>query len=180
MLKKLAFLGLFSTISTLSTHSAAQAAIIWDWSFGGTESVRITTTGNITDLGSANTFTVTDFTVSSSSEPSIVGANFINNSNTIVQGVQGFIWDGSQITQVFRNGGNQTNGANFYSGGFGYVFSVNSSSLENADEDTLVFEGAFNPTPSAPNPQSVPEPATILGLLTFGAAALGSRRKWSK
>ena len=174
MLKKLAFLGIFSAISALSANSAAQAAILWDWSFNGTESVRFTTDGDIADLGSANTFNITDFEVLASIEAPLVGADFINDPSTITQGAQGFQWDGSQITQVFRQGGTFINGANFFLDDIRYTFSVNYSELvDESDFDPGFFVSAFNPTPSAPPLGTVPEPLTLLGAgaaVAFGSA----------
>ncbi|NET40865.1 hypothetical protein [Okeania sp. SIO2B3] len=179
----MAFLG---AISALSTNSVAQAAILWDWSFGGTETVRSTTDGDISDLGSANTFIFTDFEVLASMESSLVGADFINDPLTIIQGQQGFVWDGSQITQLFRNGSAFTNGTNFHSGDFRYTFVDNFSQFsDKSGLNIFASESAFTPTPSAPttpgpNLQPAPEPATLFGLLTFGAVALGSRYQRSK
>ncbi len=77
----------------------------------------------------------------------------------------------SDITEVFRNGGTFTNGANFNFGGFSgfrYLFSVGFSRLtDETDFDPFISVSDFNPTASAPTAESVPEPATILGLLTF-------------
>ncbi|NER06173.1 MAG: hypothetical protein F6K17_28100 [Okeania sp. SIO3C4] len=177
--KSLAFLG---TISALSATSVAQAAILWDWSFNGTETVRFTTDGNFADLASANTFNIIDFQVLASIEPSVVGADFINDPATNSQ--QGFIWNGSQITQVFRGGSNILHFVHY---DWQYVFSLspNRSILGGHFFDPSFIEDAFDPTPSAPttsgpNPQPAPEPVTIFGLLTFSAVALGSRYQRSK
>jgi hypothetical protein len=179
ILKKIALLGLLSTFSALSFNSAAQAAIFWDWSFGGTESVRFTTDGNIGDLDSAGTFNITDFQVLASSVPSLVGADFINDPNTVAQGGQGFLWDGSQITQVFRDNGNLTNGANFVSGNFLYSFDTGASLFEDTTDpaNTTIFETAFNPTPSAPPTASTPEPDSVLALVGLGFGALAVKGK---
>ncbi|MGK7882043.1 MAG: PEP-CTERM sorting domain-containing protein [Crocosphaera sp.] len=171
MLKKAAVLGLFSTLSALAVNPAAQAAILWDWSFGGTESVRFTTDGDIADLASPGTFNITDFEVLASVEPSLVGANDSSAGN-------GFQWDGTQITQVFRGGGSLTNGANFQFGNFIYTFDVNISRfVDENDFDPFISESAFNPTPSAPTAESVPEPGSMLGLLGLGLGALAAKRK---
>ncbi len=137
-------------------------------------------------MGSANTFNITDFEVLASVESSLVGSSLVGGEFIVNQGQTGFVWDGSQITQVFR--GNVTNGANFFTDDFLFRYSFNpnfSLFVDQRDSGPSIVEFGFGPTTSAPttpgpNPQPAPEPATIFGLLTFSAVALGSRYQRSK
>ncbi|CCQ48999.1 PEP-CTERM sorting domain-containing protein [Crocosphaera watsonii WH 8501] len=103
MLKKLAFLGLFSAISALSANYAAQAAVFninsLDFGDGFVASGTITTDDTIGSLTSAN-LTNWDITVTDGVGGS--GFNFTEtNSGAFIQGLS---TDGTQLTVLFPNG----------------------------------------------------------------------------
>lgn len=155
----------------------AQAAVIWDWSFGGTEAGTFTTDGNFSDTTNPFTFKITDFAVTSSTLASNVGAIY-----TITQQPLGFIWNGSQPTQFFRNGGRDVNGTNLFNGDFQYTFFANSNSLTKiarlnnfeTDDDYVSFT-SLTLTPQTP--AAVPEPSTILGSLALGGGVAFYRKR---
>lgn len=68
---------------------SAAGAVIWIWSYAGTEAGTFTTDGTLADAAGSYNFTVNDFSVTSSTIASLVGRPY---SET--QPVQGFLWDG--------------------------------------------------------------------------------------
>lgn len=164
----------------------SDASVIWDWSANsGQERGTFETDGNV--VGGtlpADTYIIQDFTVLATSITaltSLIGGSISGGQFTAFAPDDGLIWDGSAITQFFRNG--STNGSVFYTvgGPFGdydkarWIFNVgdflriddpgdNRPSVDFSDQST---------TPRV----SVPEPWTVL-LLGLGSLGLAwTRRK---
>lgn len=176
--KKNLCLAVAAAALTVAT-GAAQAAIVWSWSFnGGAEAGQFTTNGNLSDLAGQFNFVVdtSTFTMTSSSfAPGLVGAVFNEGSQPVV----GFLWDGSAPTQFYRSNGAFTNGLNVYSGSYQVVFGISGSPV-GVIRDTSVGSAPtrFSPltlTPPSPGTNAtVPTPATLwltlpalLGLAVF-------------
>jgi hypothetical protein len=108
---------------------SAQASIVWDWSFNsGAE------TGTfLTDDGIGNTYGLTDFTVTSTSEGATLGSWSDLSYSTDAYATldpYSFNWDGTAVTQWNQSGSNSFNwwvfedvasGANSFAYLFGYA-----------------------------------------------------------
>lgn len=157
----------------------ARAEVIWDWSFGGTEAGTFTTNGTSADTAGSFNFSVTNFTVTASTVSALVGRPY-----TEFQPVQGFLWNGTDPTQFYRNSGSLTNGSNFYvtdpgSNVYGYLFFADPTTslgrLTDPNQTAVVNFSAVTLAPAA-----VPEPVTgltaLAGVLGGGAILLRRRR----
>lgn len=159
---------------------SAAGAVIWNWSYAGTEAGTFTTDGTLADAAGSYNFTVNDFSVTSSTIASLVGRPY---SET--QPVQGFLWDGAAATQFYRQSGAYTNGSSFYvtppdSSGTIYTFGFYADGTGAVGQ---LVEGPFTPvvSPSALTltPTAVPEPGTLAMLvagLFCGGSAFSRRR----
>ena len=154
---------LFTTLPTL-----VSADILWEWSFA-TESGTFITTGTMADLGAADTFYFNGFNVSASSLPANVGSPYQWSNPS--QGVQGILWDGSQITQYFREGGTYTNGSNFFRGSSEYFYTlIPSVGILHDPEETVLVEDTMTVTPMRNVRQSRDIPSlSMWGLATLAA-----------
>jgi hypothetical protein len=166
-----AVLGLFAI------PSRADAAVVWNWSFGTTEAGTFTTNGTVADTSGFFDFEITNFMVNSSTVSGLIGRPY---SET--QPGQGFLWDGDSATQFYRSGGAYTNGSNFYVAdvnslnyGFPFFADANSAlgSLAGPSEDTVIPYSSLTLNPVSP----VPEPGTNLAMLALGAGGLTLRRR---
>jgi len=160
---------------SLFTPSTSHATIIWDWSFAS-EAGTFTTDGNLVGgTAPADTYTITDFVVTATAVAgnlgSLSGGQYFEFDPT-----QGFIWDGSNPTQFFRNSGGLTNGANFsltggfFDEGYGFIPPPINSFVEFGNQGLRIV----GPLSLAP----IPEPSTML-LLGSGLVGLIGYR-WRK
>lgn len=159
---------------------SARGAVIWNWSYAGTEAGTFTTDGTLADAAGSYNFTVNDFSVTSSTIASLVGRPY---SET--QPVQGFLWDGAAATQFYRASGTETNGSSFYvtppdSPGTIYAFG-----FFNEGDGALgllyveVLTPVAGPSALTLTPTAVPEPGTFAMLvagLFCGGSAFARRR----
>jgi hypothetical protein len=166
-----AVLGLFAI------PSRADAAVVWNWSFGTTEAGTFTTNGTVADTSGFFDFEITDFMVNSSTVSGLIGRPYSEN-----QPAQGFLWDGDSASQFYRSGGAYTNGSNFYvpdvdSRNYQFLFFANGSgalgNLGDPSENTVVSFSSLTLNPVSP----VPEPGTNLAMLALGASGLTLRRR---
>ena len=158
----------------LAFPRSGSAAVIWDWSFAGTEAGTFTTNGTLADAAGSYNFTITNFTVTSSTITSLIGSGY-----TETLPVQGFLWDGTGATQFYRSSGSFTNGSNFLvsSPAYTYMFFASSGTatggLEDPNETPVVGSAALTLT-------AVPEPATyamVLAGIACGGFSMWRRRK---
>ena len=147
--------------------AAARADVLWQWSFA-TEAGTFITNDDFSDTLGNNTFTILDFTVTSSSVPANVGAVYEET-----QPVQGFNWDGAQVTEFFRANGVFTNGSNFFhpTNGLWYGFVPLQACLNDAEEQAIFCDG-LTLTPVADVPVA---PAWLLSALAAVLLAWGTR-----
>ncbi|MFM2065054.1 MAG: hypothetical protein RLZZ507_4725 [Cyanobacteriota bacterium] len=169
--------GIALTVGLAETKPAQ--ALTWNWSFnGGTEAGTFDTNGTFADTSGAFNFTINPATVAvttSALAPSLVGATFTENAPT-----QGFLWNGTNPTQFYRDGGSLINGSNFFdpASNLRLTFGLSGSSIIGL----IVNDSTFNPffqlsngtlTPSAATP--VPfDFSTNLSLGILGAYTLGN------
>ena len=163
-------------VCVLVIPSRANATLIWDWSFAGTEAGTFTTNGTFANAAGSFNFTITNFTVTSSTITSLIGSGY-----TETQPPQGFLWDGTVPTQFYRSSGSFTNGSNFFVSSPAYVYGFYTSSgtalgvLEDPNENPVVSAAALTL-----NPVAVPEPSTcamaLAGLACGGSVVFRRRR----
>lgn len=158
--------------------SPTHAAVMWDWSFGGTEAGTFTTDGTFADTAGSFNFAITNFTVTASTVSALVGRPYVE-----FQPVQGFLWSGTSPTEFYRSSGSLTNGSNFFvsdpgENQYAYLFFADQAtslgSLSDPSENPVVGLSAVTLTPVA-----VPEPATSVAALVgvvCGSAMLRRRR----
>lgn len=171
--------GIALTLGLAETKPAQ--ALSWDWSFnGGAEAGTFDTNGTFADTAGSFNFVIDASTFNATSStfaPSVVGANF-DTLSTQNQGVQGFLWNGTTATQFYRNGGTLTNGSNFFSGDFRYIFGISGSPVAQLSNEATFANTGF--TTLTLTPTQVPFGfSTNLSLGIFGAYTLGNilRRK---
>jgi hypothetical protein len=166
-----------AVLGIFAIPSRADAAVVWNWSFGTTEAGTFTTNGTIADTSGPFDFEITNFMVTSSTVSELIGQPYSENQPT-----QGFLWDGDSATQFYRSGGLYTNGSNFYVADgnslnyqFGFFADANSAlgSLAGPSEDTVIPSSSLTMAPVSP----VPEPGTNLAMLALGAGGLTLRRR---
>lgn len=150
--------------------SAAYAQIVWDWSFD-TEAGTFTTNGSLVGGSApAATYDISEFVVTSSVVPGALGSLSGGEYHEGAQPGQGFIWDGADPTQFFRDGGNFTNGSDYFLTGTNLRWTI----VPASEAESFILDNVQNVYPArgyltlAPR---VPEPATAL-LLLVGAAGI--------
>lgn len=160
----------------LAAAPAADADVIWGWSFG-TESGTFVTTGTFAETAGPGVFTFKSFSVSASQVPGNVGATYDEGS----QPIQTMSWDGTQPTQFTRDNGVFTNGSNFYrtDGPYFYTLLVPPSGsflVQDPPGTTLVDSPLTVTPPSGVN--AVPALSrSAAGLLMIALVVLGLRRR---
>ena len=160
-------MGLVFTLFTLMLATQSHAAVTWNWSIGS-EAGTLTTNGTIADTLGPFTFTITNFTVSTSSIPGNIGGSWVGK-----QPPQTFDWDGTQPTQFTRGGGVFTNGSNFFGPdalgtptnySYGLQPPPTPSFLDDSGENTVV-SAVLMLTVGTAEPQSVPIANSWVALL---------------
>jgi hypothetical protein len=161
--------------------TTATADIAWTWRFS-TEAGTLVTDGEFDEFGEfgtadPGTYTILDFTVEESVDPSLAGS-LLGGEIFEAQPAQGFIWDGYQDTEWFRDTegleGILTNGSNFFSGVIGtlrWVFIPGNYRLN----DFLLGENLAQATEL--ELVAVPEPTSGLLALTALLTLAGLRRR---
>ena len=174
-----AFALLIALMAVAVSQQPAHAGLAWNWSFGGTESGTLYTNGTLADVAGPFDFTLTGISVTASTLPTLVGAVFTEN-----QPVQGFLWDGSTITQFYRSSGLFTNGSNFFSGlhffGFYASGSVQATLREFPGSGSVIDYTAVTFGAPTTYPSAVPEPSTLAlslaGLCTVAGVSIRRRK----
>jgi hypothetical protein len=166
-----------AVLGMFANPSQADAAVVWNWSFGSTEAGTFTTNGTDADTSGPFDFEITDFTVTSSTVSDLIGRPYSEN-----QPAQGFLWDGSSATQFYRSSGIYSNGSNFYvpdvdSRNYQFLFFADGNgalgNLGDPSENTVVSFSSLTLSPVS----AVPEPGTNLAMLALGAGGLTLRRR---
>ena len=189
MIKQLTFLGLFATISALSAHSAAQAAVFdiisLDYGDGFIASGTITTDNTIGSLTLAN-LTNWDITVTDGVGGS--GFNF-TETNSFPQVVSGLSTDGTQLTVPFPNGILQFASNQETDGDRDFIVSLARFDLgRNLAAYTNLIDGVFpeiSPLASSSpyvigelaETTTTPEPGSVVALLGLGLGFVAAKSK---
>ena len=169
-------------LGALSFTAPASAMVIWDWTtHSGQEVGTFQTNGTTANLAGPFNFTIdaASFTVTTSTlEPGLVGATFIENQPT-----QGFLWNGTHPTQFYRASGSFVNGSNFLNvaSNLRFTFGLSGSNLisilQNPTTFNPFYQGDLTLAPQTTGGGSnVPEPAT-LSLFAIGAAGVAASRR---
>ena len=159
----------------------AHAGLTWGWSFGGTEAGAFTTNGTLADAAGPFNFTMTNFNVTASTVPSLVGRPYTES-----QPLQGFVWNGAAATQFYRNSGGSTSGSVFgvldlSLNEYAYLFSASPAegALVTGEFTPVVIFSALTLSPSGPSGVPEIDPnglSAVLGLLVGGLGLLERRR----
>jgi hypothetical protein len=163
-----------AAVALILAAAPAQANITWEWSFQSEAGTFVTNGDLIGGLAPAGSYTLdpTTFTVLTSSVPSLLGAGY-----TETYSPQGLVWDGSAVTQLWRDGGTYTNGANLFHVDYWYALGLPDAMLydnTSPGDYFIALEG-----PLTLRPQSavlVPVPGSIC-LVAAGLLSLRRLRR---
>ena len=164
-------------LGALVAAGSANGSVVWTWSFnGGAEAGTVTTNGTLADLAGPFNFLVIPSTIdvtASTMAPSLVSQT---NFDEGTQPGTGWLWDGSEITQIYRSGGTFTNGLNWYAGDWRITFGLNSSDVVGSVESRTngSIGTGFRITTFAAVTNTVPEPSTNALVATALLVALGT------
>lgn len=172
-----------AVVAVCTCASPTHAGLTWDWSFGGTEAGTFVTDGTLADAAGADaanlfTFTITSFSVMTSTESFLVGRSYTEN-----QPVQSFQWDGSNARLFYRDNGNSDDMSNFFlydNPDYFFAFTPSAGTLYGPGQNILVFSPELQLSPVA---SGVPEidPTNLGSILALVLGALGLlERRWLK
>ncbi|MCB1865480.1 MAG: hypothetical protein KDG50_08610 [Chromatiales bacterium] len=166
----------------LTLCRSASANIMWDWSAnGGQDHGRFVTTGDVTGgTVAAGDYVILEFFMDKTSVvalQSLEGGSWPGGPFNLFSGPDlGMLWDGSAVTQYYRDSGVSTNGFGFATsptGGYTFPYWVFDVGLLIIADDS--GPGAtFNFTDQTTTPDLVPTPPSLL-LVLAGMFALRRR-----
>lgn len=176
-MKKFIYLFLLSVCSL-----NVNAAIVWDWSFGSNSGQLITDGVTVGGSAAANTYSITDFMVSSSGDGATIGSwlgGEYSASGYSTNTPYSLVWDGSNVSTWLSAGYNtfdwlvfddlSNSNSIFFGWETGNINTVNQAGYS-----------PFSTQSSLLSVSPVPAPAAIWLMLSGLIILLGMRKKFSK
>lgn len=173
-MKSLFKVSMILAVAMATSATTTQAGILWEFTYTDAtagEVLLIETDGDLVNgEAPAGSYIITQATLFDS----IVQPSSIGNVLTDFQAPSGFIWDGVDLTQAFRSGGNFTNGVNLNDAGTAWTFGPGRGNVEigGEEEGGIILRGGLSVA-------VIPEPTSLalLTSLTVGSLVMTRRRR---